>query len=97
MMRRQVDTNGVGEMVDAVVFSSEVGRRKPAPEVYRAALDAIGIDARHALFVGDRVREDYEGPRAVGMQAVIFTAHAEQAAPDAIPTIASLSEIPGLL
>jgi putative hydrolase of the HAD superfamily len=97
MMRRQVDSNGVGEMVDAVVFSSEVGRRKPAPEVYRAALDAIGVDARHALFVGDRVREDYEGPRAVGMRAVIFTAHAEEAPPDGVPTIASLSELPGLL
>jgi putative hydrolase of the HAD superfamily len=97
MMRRQVDTNGVAEMVDAVVFSSEIGRRKPAPEVYRAALSAIGVDARHALFVGDRVREDYEGPRAVGMRAVIFTAHAEQAPPDGVPTIASLSEVTHLL
>jgi HAD superfamily hydrolase (TIGR01509 family) len=97
MMRRQVDTNGVGEMVDAAVFSSEVGRRKPAPEVYRAALDAIGVDARHALFVGDRVREDYEGPRAVGMRAVIFTAHAEEPPPDGVPTIASLTEVARLL
>jgi HAD superfamily hydrolase (TIGR01549 family) len=97
MMRRQVDVNGVGEMVDAVVFSSEVGRRKPAPEVYRAALAAIGVDARHALFVGDRVREDYEGPRAAGMRAVIFTAHAEEPPPDGVATIASLSEVPGLL
>jgi HAD superfamily hydrolase (TIGR01509 family) len=97
MMRRQVEANGISEMVDAVVFSSELGRRKPAPEVYRAALDAIGVDARHALFVGDRVREDYEGPRAAGMRAVIFTAHAEEAPPEGVPTIASLSEIPSLL
>jgi len=97
MMRRQVDSNGVGEMVDAVVFSSEVGRRKPAPEVYRAALNAIGVDAGHALFVGDRVREDYEGPRAAGMRAVILTAHAEDRPPDGIPTIASLTEVPRLL
>ena len=97
MMRRQVDSNGVGEMVDAVVFSSEVGRRKPAPEVYRAALDAIGVDARHALFVGDRLREDYEGPLALGMRAVIFTAHAEEAPPNGVPTIASLTEVLNLL
>ena len=97
MMHRQVNSNGVREMVDAVVFSSEVGRRKPAPEVYRAALDAIGVDAPHALFVGDRVREDYEGPRAVGMRAVIFTAHVDEPPPDGIRTIASLSDIPGLL
>jgi HAD superfamily hydrolase (TIGR01509 family) len=97
MMRRQVDSNGVGEMVDAVVFSSEVGRRKPAPEVYQAALKAIGVAARHALYVGDRAREDYEGPLALGMRAVIFTAHAEGAPPKGIPTIASLSEVPSLL
>ncbi len=97
MMRRQVDTNGVGEVVDAVVFSSEVGRRKPAPEVYLAALNAIGVEPRHALFVGDRVREDYEGPRALGMRAVIFTAHAESPPPDGIPTIGSLTEVPQLL
>ncbi|HKB33141.1 MAG TPA: HAD family hydrolase [Candidatus Dormibacteraeota bacterium] len=97
MMRRQVDSNGISEMVDAIVFSSELGRRKPAPEVYRAALDAIGVDAPHALFVGDRVREDYEGPRAAGMRAVIFTAHAEEPPPDGVPTISSLSEVPLLL
>ena len=97
MMRRQVETNGIAESVDAVVFSSEVGRRKPAPQVYRAALDAIGVEARHTLFVGDRLREDYEGPIAVGMRAVIFTAHSEYSPPDGVPTISSLTELTGLL
>ncbi len=97
MMRRQVKSNGIGSMVEAVVFSSEVGRRKPAPEMYRAALDAVGLEAQHALFVGDRVREDYEGPVAMGMRAVIFTAHLDGAPPEGVPTIASLSQVPGLL
>jgi FMN phosphatase YigB (HAD superfamily) len=97
MMRRQVDTNGVGELMEAVLFSSEVGKRKPAPEMYRAALAAIGVDAEKALFVGDRVREDYDGPRAIGMRAVICTAHSTEAPPDGIPTIASLSDLPGWL
>jgi putative hydrolase of the HAD superfamily len=97
MMRRQVDGNGVGELMDAVLFSSQLGRRKPAPEIYRAALDALGVGPERALFVGDRVREDYDGPRAVGMRAVICTAHAAEPPPDGIPTIASLSDLPGLL
>jgi HAD superfamily hydrolase (TIGR01509 family) len=97
MLQRQVDANGVGELVDAVVFSSRVGRRKPAPEIYQAALSAIGVTPGRALFVGDRVREDYEGPRAVGMSAVICTAHATEPPPDGIPTIASLSDLPGWL
>jgi putative hydrolase of the HAD superfamily len=97
MMRRQVDANGVGELMDAVLFSSEHGRRKPAPEIYRAALAALGVSADRALFVGDRMREDYVGPLSIGMRAVIYTAHASEVPPDGIPTIASLTELPGLL
>lgn len=97
MMRRQVQVNGIAALVDAVVFSSEVGRRKPAPELYRTALDAIGIEPERTLFVGDRVREDYEGPRALGMRAVIVTAHADDEPRDGVPTIASLAELPTLL
>jgi putative hydrolase of the HAD superfamily len=97
MMRRQVDANGIGELADAVIFSSQFGRRKPAPEIYSATLEAVGVPANKALFVGDRVREDYHGPRAVGMRAVICTAHATDSPPDGVPTIASLSELPGLL
>jgi HAD superfamily hydrolase (TIGR01509 family) len=97
MMRRQVDANGVGELMEAVIFSSQYGRRKPAPEIYQTALDALGVRAESALFVGDRVREDYDGPRAVGMRAVICTAHAAESPPDGVPTIASLSDLPGWL
>jgi HAD superfamily hydrolase (TIGR01509 family) len=97
MMRRQIETNGIAGLVDAVVFSSEVGRRKPAPELYQTALEAIGVSAERTLFVGDRLREDYEGPRALGMRAVLVTAHAEEPPPDGVPTIASLSELPLLL
>jgi len=97
MMRRQVDANGVGELMEAVFFSSEIGRRKPAPEIYLAALAAVGVDAANALFVGDRVREDYDGPLAVGMRAVICTAHATELPREGVPTIASLSDLPGLM
>ncbi|HEV2036481.1 MAG TPA: HAD family hydrolase [Candidatus Dormibacteraeota bacterium] len=97
MMQRQVEGNGIGELVEAVVFSSRVGRRKPAPEIYRAALGALGVLPERALFVGDRVREDYDGPAAIGMRAVICTAHATELPPVGTPTIASLSDLPGWL
>ena len=97
MMHRQVETNGLAGLVDAVVFSSEVGRRKPAREMYLAALDAIDVAPGDALFVGDRVREDYEGPRAVGMRAVICTRHAVESPGPGVPTIESLSRLPELV
>lgn len=93
MMRRQVEVNGIASLMDAIVFSSELRRRKPAPEVYQAALEALGTPAVRTLFVGDRVREDYEGPRALGMRAVIYTRHAEQMPADGVPAIGSLGEL----
>ncbi len=97
MMLRQVTANGISELVDSVLFSSQFGRRKPAREIYLAALESVGASPEKALFVGDRVREDYDGPRSVGMRAVICTAHAAQSPPDGIPTIASLSQLPDLV
>ncbi|HUZ85811.1 MAG TPA: HAD family hydrolase [Candidatus Baltobacterales bacterium] len=97
MMRRQLDVNGIAPYIDGVVFSSEVGRRKPAPDVYLAALAAIGTRPEATLFVGDRVREDFEGPTAAGMRAVLVTRDAADRRFAGIPTIASLAELPGIL
>ena len=93
MMHRQVRSNGLSEGVDAVVFSSEVGRRKPAPELYQAALDRLGVAAPEALYVGDRLLEDYEGPRRVGMQAILCSALGRAPAPPGVPTVAHLADL----
>jgi FMN phosphatase YigB (HAD superfamily) len=97
MMRRQVAANSVGPLMDSVIFSSMLGKRKPAVEMYRATLDAVGLTADRVLFVGNRVREDYDGPRAAGMSAVIYTAHNAGMPPPGIQTITSLRDLPGLL
>ena len=93
MMHRQVRVVGIGERVDAVVFSSEIGRRKPAPELYLSALERLGTAPAEALYVGDRVLEDFEGPRRLGMRAVLCTALARQSVRDGVPTIARLAEL----
>jgi putative hydrolase of the HAD superfamily len=58
---------------DVTIFSCEVGIRKPDPLIYRAALVRLGVDARHALFVGDGGSDEHRGARAVGMRAVLVT------------------------
>ena len=93
MMRRQVGLVGIAQRVDAVVFSSEVGRRKPAPELYLAALDRLGVPPADALYVGDREVEDYDGPRWLGMRAVLCEALARGPVRDGVPTIPRLSDL----
>lgn len=92
-MHRQTRLSGIAERVDAVVFSSEVGRRKPAPELYLAALDRLGAEPAETLFVGDRVLEDYDGPRRLGMHAVLCTALAREQVRDGVPTILRLADL----
>lgn len=67
-----LDALGVSDLFDAVVLSVEIGRRKPHPAIYRTALDRLGIDAGAALFVGDTYAADYQGPRQLGIRALLI-------------------------
>jgi putative hydrolase of the HAD superfamily len=87
LLRRDLDEMGVLERLDFTVFSSEVGKRKPHPDIFRRALDALDVAAEHALFVGDRLYEDVRGAAEVGLttvQAVWFRAdeHPDGREPD---------------
>lgn len=93
MMARQVLGNGVGERMDAIVFSSEVGWRKPDARLYQAALDRLGVGPEAAVYVGDRQIEDHDGPRAVGMAAVLSRQLAREPISPEASSIASLSEL----
>jgi putative hydrolase of the HAD superfamily len=64
---------GVAGLVDAVVYSAEVGYEKPDPRIFLAALDRLGHpDPEETAHVGDRLREDVEGAAALGMQAILL-------------------------
>ncbi|MCM0679075.1 HAD family hydrolase [Micromonospora phytophila] len=63
---------GVAHLVDAVVTSVEVGWRKPHPAIYAAALDALGVPASSAVFVGDTFGADFTGPESVGIRSFLI-------------------------
>src|SRR5438132_11092303 len=71
LMRQDLDRLGIGPLVDAPVFSSEVGVRKPDPRIFREALGRVSVDAGEAVFVGDRLLDDVSGARDVGMRTVL--------------------------
>jgi len=53
-------------------FSDEVGHYKPSPQIFEAALDALGAQPAEAVHVGDLCRTDVAGARAVGMRTVRY-------------------------
>jgi HAD superfamily hydrolase (TIGR01509 family) len=62
---------GLGGFLEHTVSSCEIGYRKPHPFIYQAALDKLGINAAEAVFVGDRLDADVEGPSRLGMRTVL--------------------------
>jgi len=72
-MREDLALHGIAGLIDSVVFSSELGVRKPDPRIYRVVLDDLGVEPGRALFVGDRVLEDVQGPAALGMHTCLAT------------------------
>jgi putative hydrolase of the HAD superfamily len=87
---------GLSEAMDAVVLSVEVGRRKPHPAIYRAALERLGPHPRDAVFVGDTYEADFAGPRRAGMAAVLIDPAREAPVADA-DRIDSIFDLPGWL
>lgn len=99
LMRATVAELGLAPYFDALVFSSELGVRKPHPAIYQHALAALGLAPAEAVFVGDRVREDIHGPQALGLRAVLCREHRQEpvgaARPDGI--VDRFAELPALL
>jgi HAD superfamily hydrolase (TIGR01509 family) len=70
LLRPVLESQGLVERLDAIVLSSEVGKRKPHPAIFERALSELDVWANEALFVGDRLDADVRGASQVGMQTV---------------------------
>jgi HAD superfamily hydrolase (TIGR01509 family) len=62
-----LDAAGVTGLFEAIVISDAVGWRKPAPAIFRVALERLDVEPAQALFVGDRADIDVAGAQSVGM------------------------------
>lgn len=70
LLHQDLADMGLAARLDAAVFSSEVGLRKPHPAVFEATLAKLGVEPAEALFVGDRRYEDMRGAKELGMTTV---------------------------
>lgn len=85
LLHEDLERMGLAERLDVAVFSSEVGVRKPHPEIFRRALVALEVVPERALFVGDNRNADIRGAKALGMataQALWFRADPDDEEPD---------------
>ncbi len=63
---------GLGVEVACIIDSGAVGVSKPDPRIFHLALDAIGVAATDAWYVGDMPGIDVVGARAAGLWPIVM-------------------------
>jgi putative hydrolase of the HAD superfamily len=61
---------GIAELFAFHHSAETIGKRKPAPDMFHAALESAGVQAHQAVHVGDHPLEDVHAAREHGMHAV---------------------------
>jgi FMN hydrolase / 5-amino-6-(5-phospho-D-ribitylamino)uracil phosphatase len=77
--------------------AASVGAGKPAPQIFRAALDHAGADAGEAVHIGDHLVDDVHGASNVGMQTIWVNPEGQPLPDDATaPTriVTSIGDVP---
>ena len=91
--------HGLADLLDELVYTSDLERSKPHPSVFREIASRLGVDPAACVMIGDRQIDDVSGARAVGMRAIWRRNDSgfptSDVAPDAI--VDSLAELPVLL
>jgi len=92
--------DGILDLIDGAVYSSEIPWVKPHPEAFRAAMAAIEVsDPASCVFVGDRPYDDIHGAKSLGMRAILvpnsIVPGFDGVTPDAV--IDRLAELPRYL
>lgn len=100
MRDRELEHYGLLDYLDVRITAGDVGHLKPHRRAFEFVLDELGIEPESAVFVGDRLHDDVQGAKAVGMRAVWVkrprsAQHVNGVKPDA--TIEKLSELLGWL
>jgi HAD superfamily hydrolase (TIGR01509 family) len=65
-MRKAIDAD---DAIDDIVNADDVEQSKPAPDVFAAGLDKLGLDADRCIVVGD-TRWDIEAAEKLGLRTV---------------------------
>jgi putative hydrolase of the HAD superfamily len=90
--------DGLLDLLDVRVYTSDLAHLKPSPEAFAAVLDQLEVPASAAVFIGDRQYDDIFGASRVGMRTVWIandSTPAYQVEPDAV--IRELADVIGVL
>ncbi|NWG10586.1 HAD family hydrolase [Candidatus Bathyarchaeota archaeon] len=63
---------GIADYFDLMLFSDEVGIRKPSPEIFQIAARKLQTKSCNIVHVGDNLRGDVWGAQNAGLKAILL-------------------------
>jgi len=57
--------------LDTILFSSEVGYKKPHPQIFLQCLESLRVGPEESIFIGDKLIEDIGGAKNVGITGIL--------------------------
>ena len=87
----------LGPLIDHWIWSDEVRSWKPGQAIFRAALDALGVSASEAAFVGDTPEADVLGAQQAGFATVVQVGAKRVEGVTADLQLESVAELPAAL
>lgn len=73
--RNTMSENGLSHVFSAWIISEALGVRKPAPQMFRAAMDALGLsdgDKGRVAMVGNNLERDIVGANRFGIRSILL-------------------------
>jgi len=95
--RIKLETLGILDRFDAVVYADDLRRRKPHTLPFERALDVLGLAPDRALFVGDSLTYDVAGAQNAGLAVAWVRGEDGPGTYDPEYVLDSLAELPALL
>lgn len=68
---KELERFGLYPYFDSILFSSEVGHKKPHPIIFSQGLERLKIKPGESIFIGDKLIEDIGGAKNMGMKAIL--------------------------
>ncbi|MFE0522983.1 HAD family hydrolase [Streptomyces sp. NPDC058954] len=69
----KIRKTGLDRLVQGWVISEAVGHKKPEPEIFQAAADAVNVPLSGAWVIGDSLHADIAGANALDLRSVWVT------------------------
>ena len=88
-----VNSLKIANFFDIILSSAQAGYRKPHPSIYKLAIEKIQMSADTALFIGNDFEDDYDGPKKIGIDAILINRNSENKIKNSINSLKEIHTV----